>query len=149
MSDETSAALDAFLAAYRKDWIKAGPPSPSVTISLVIEVTRLRTTNTALAAERDAAIARAEAAELRAAEAVVATNKAHRERMQSEGLTVAMEAERNAIAAQLEQAREALRKIAGISNECTWHAHTRKLAAELQAIIRVTLAAIDKKEPGR
>ena len=34
---------------------------------------------------------------------------------------------------------EALRKIAGISNECTWAKGTRKLAGDLQDIIRAAL----------
>lgn len=34
--------LDAFLAAFREDWIKAGPPSPAMVIAMVNEIERLR-----------------------------------------------------------------------------------------------------------
>lgn len=34
--------LDAFLTAFREDWIKAGPPSPIVVIAMVNEIERLR-----------------------------------------------------------------------------------------------------------
>lgn len=44
------------------------------------------------------------------------------------------------LAEEVEKLRAALQKIAGISNQCTWHAHTRKLAHELQDIIRAALA---------
>lgn len=40
MSD--AAELDAFLAAFRADWVKAGSPSPTVTIAMVQEIDRLR-----------------------------------------------------------------------------------------------------------
>ena len=50
-------------------------------------------------------------------------------------------AERDALVKRAERLEVALRHIAGISNECTWHAHTRKLAADLQDTIRAALAA--------
>lgn len=34
--------LEEYLAAYRADWIKAGPPSPHLTIAMVDEIERLR-----------------------------------------------------------------------------------------------------------
>jgi hypothetical protein len=34
--------LEAFLRAFRDDWIKAGQPGPSLTIAMVKEIERLR-----------------------------------------------------------------------------------------------------------
>lgn len=65
-----------------------------------------------LAAERDAATARAEAAELRAAECVVATNKRDRERMQAEREARNAEAQRDAATAERDRMRAALEPFA-------------------------------------
>jgi hypothetical protein len=45
-----------------------------------------------------------------------------------------------ALAAERDRMRDALQKIAGISNECTWTPKLRPLAAELQGIIRAALS---------
>jgi hypothetical protein len=42
--------------------------------------------------------------------------------------------------AEIKRLRDALREIAGISNECTWTPKLRPLAAELQDIIRAALS---------
>lgn len=34
--------LDCYLDEFRRDWVKAGPPSPLVTVDLVRELDRLR-----------------------------------------------------------------------------------------------------------
>lgn len=59
--------LEEYLAAYRADWIKAGPPSPHVTIAMVGEIARLRD---ALAGPMEAAARIAEAVHPSAASAV-------------------------------------------------------------------------------
>jgi hypothetical protein len=59
----------------------------------------------------------------------------------------ALAAERDAARAERDRLREALRKIAGISNECTWTPKLRPLAAELQDIIRAALPQPPVKEP--
>lgn len=82
----------------------------------------------------EALLARTEEAWEGSRSAAVATAKAHVELVQ-------VIAQRDAAVAEAGRLREALRKIAGISNECTWHAHTRKLAAEMQDIIRAALAS--------
>jgi len=40
--------LEAFLAAFHDDWIKAGQPRPSLTIAMVKEIERLRAENARL-----------------------------------------------------------------------------------------------------
>lgn len=57
-----------------------------------------------------------------------------------------MEDQRDAAHARAERLEVALRHIAGISNECTWHAHTRKLAVELQDTIRAALATQEGRD---
>ena len=57
-------------------------------------------------------------------------------------------AARNAAIAERDRLREAVRKIAGISNECTWTPKLRPLAAELQDIIRAALPQPPAKETG-
>lgn len=42
----TTTILDDFLASYRENWIKAGPPDPIVTIAMVNEIERLRAEQT-------------------------------------------------------------------------------------------------------
>lgn len=44
------------------------------------------------------------------------------------------------VTAERDRMREALQRIAGISNECTWTPRMRPLAAELQDIIRTALS---------
>ena len=44
------------------------------------------------------------------------------------------------VTAERDRMREALQRIAGISNECTWTPRMRPLAAELQDIIRAALS---------
>ena len=85
-----------------------------------------------LTAERDAATVRVEKAEEAASIA--------REAM------MGAERDRDAAHARAERLEVALRHIAGISNECTWHAHTRKLAADLQDTIRAALAAQEGRD---
>lgn len=72
----------------------------------------------ALLSERDAATARAAAAELRAAECVVATNKRDRERMQAEREARNAEAQRDAAIAERDALRDEWEEIAaGITTE--------------------------------
>jgi hypothetical protein len=42
VSNTETTELEAFLAAFREDWIKAGQPGPSLTIAMVKEIERLR-----------------------------------------------------------------------------------------------------------
>ena len=42
MSETKNTELEAFLEAFRKDWIRAGQPGPSLTIAMVKEIERLR-----------------------------------------------------------------------------------------------------------
>jgi hypothetical protein len=60
-------------------------------------------------------------------------------------LTVA--ATLRALAAERDRLREALRKNAGISNECTWTPRLRAVDGEIQDIIRTALSQPPVKEP--
>ena len=42
VSETKNTELEAFLEAFRKDWIRAGQPGPSLTIAMVKEIERLR-----------------------------------------------------------------------------------------------------------
>jgi hypothetical protein len=60
----------------------------------------------------------------------------------------ALAAERGRLQAECDRLRDALQKIAGISNQCTWTPKLRPLAAELQDIIRAALSQPPVKENG-